>query len=76
MKKTRLFAVLLAATLVVTAFCACLSVSAESTNIALNKTYTGVSVSTHDAVKGYNAKLTDGKAENSKMSYGKTEDER
>ena len=75
MKKTRLFAVLLAATLVVAAFCACFSVSAEGTNIALNKTYTGVAVSTHDQVKGYNAKLTDGKAEGDKMGYGKTEDE-
>ena len=75
MKKNRLFAVLLAATFVVAACCACLSVSAESTNIALNKTYTGVAVSTHDAVKGYNAKLTDGKAEANAMSYGKTEDE-
>ncbi len=69
MKKSRIFALLLAALLVVTAICACLSVSAESTNLAKGKSYTGAVVSTHDAVKCYNANLTDDKYENMKMSY-------
>lgn len=63
MKKTRLFAALLAATLVVTAFCACLSVSAaKGDNLALGKTYTGAEASTKEDFKKYCANLTDGTA--------------
>lgn len=34
----------------------------DGANLALNKTYTGADASTHDGVKQYNAKLTDGAA--------------
>lgn len=63
MKKTRLFAVLLAVSLVVAAFCACLSVSAaKGDNLAKGKTYTGADPSKHPSNANYTANLTDGVA--------------
>ena len=63
MKKNRLFAVLLATVIAVSALCACLSVSAaKGDNLALGKTYTGAEASTKEDVKKYCANLTDGNA--------------
>ncbi len=63
MKKSRLFAVLLAAVIAVSALCACLSVSAaKGDNLALGKSYTGAETSTKEDVKKYSANLTDGNA--------------
>lgn len=63
MKKTRLFAVLLAVSLVTAAFCACLSVSAaKGDNLAKGKSYTGADPSKHPSNANYTAKLTDGVA--------------
>lgn len=64
MKKT--LAVLIAAVLAVTAFCACLTVSAESTNLALNATFIGADPTVgNQYTDRYNAKLNDGLAETS-----------
>ena len=62
MKKTLAF--LVAAVLVVTALCACLTVSAESTNLALGATFIGADPTVgNQYTDKYNAKLNDGKAE-------------
>ena len=62
MKKTLAF--LVAAVLVVTALCACLTVSAESTNLALNADFIGADPTVgNQYTDRYNAKLNDGKAE-------------
>ena len=62
MKKTLAF--LVAAVLVVTALCACLTVSAEVTNLALGATFIGADPTVgNQYTDKYNAKLNDGKAE-------------
>ena len=61
MKKT--IAILLAAVLAVTALCACLTVSAEGTNLAQGKSVTGASpTSGNQFTDKYNASLVDGNA--------------
>lgn len=65
----KIFAFLVVAALLATAaLCAFSASAAGKTNIALGKNYTGGEPSTHDAVKKYNAKLTDGRAANG-ISY-------
>lgn len=62
MKKT--LALLVAAVLAVTALCACLTVSAEVTNLALNADFIGADPTVgNQYTDKYNAKLNDGKAE-------------
>lgn len=62
MKKT--IAILIAAVLVATALCACLTVSAASTNLALNADFIGADPTVgNQYTDRYNAKLNDGKAE-------------
>ena len=61
MKKT--LAILLAAVLAATALCACLTVSAEGTNLAQGKTVTGANpTSGNQFTDKYNASLVDGNA--------------
>ncbi len=71
MKKSRIFALLLAALLVVTAICACLpAFAAVGDNLAKGKEYEGANPSTLPQNANYTANLTDGVALD-KLSYEK-----
>lgn len=70
----KVLALLIVATMLVTIALCAVSVSAESTNIALNKKVVEQKISTHPSVGFYNADLTDGKIA-TVISYGNPDKE-
>lgn len=70
----KLLALLIVATMLATVALCAVSVSADSTNIALKKEVIEQKISTHSGVSYYNALLTDGEAANT-MSWGNPDKE-